>query len=104
MKQTICMLTALSALVLLGRAAPAQEVYADPIGEYGAPVGGPMVYGGDVGNAPIGGPMVYGGDVGNAPIGGPMIYGGDVGNAPIGGPMVGGGDVGNAPIGDDTLY
>jgi hypothetical protein len=78
----------LAALLSFGYAAQAQ-VYADPIGEYGASVGGPMVYGGDVGNAPIGGPMVYGGDVGNAP---------------IGGPMVGGGDVGNAPIGGDTLY
>ena len=71
----------------------AQEVYGSPIGEYNGPIGGPMVYGQDVGSAPIGGPMMYGDPVGSAPIGGPMV-----GGAPVGS----GGD--DQPIGGDTLY
>jgi hypothetical protein len=86
----------------------AQEVFGDPIGAEGRPIGGPMVYGEDVGSAPIGGPMMYGEPVGSAPIGGPMMYGDPVGSAPIGGPMVGGEPVGSGgddqPIGGDTLY
>ena len=85
-----------------------QEVFGDPIGAEGRPIGGPMVYGEDVGSAPIGGPMMYGEPVGSAPIGGPMMYGEDVGSAPIGGPTLGGNPVGTGgddqPIGGDTLY
>jgi hypothetical protein len=86
----------------------AQEYFGEPIGAEGRPIGGPMVYGEDVGSAPIGGPMLYGEPVGSAPIGGPMVYGEDVGSAPIGGAMVGGAPVGTGgddqPIGGDTLY
>jgi len=82
--------------------------YAAPIGEYDGPVGGPSMYGQDVGNAPIGGPSMYGQDVGNAPIGGPSMYGGDVGNAPIGGPSMYGAPVDQGsedqPIGGEPLY
>jgi hypothetical protein len=85
-----------------------QEVFGEPIGEEDGPVGGPMVYGEDVGSAPIGGPAVYGQDVGSAPIGGPDVDGAPVGSAPIGGPMVGGEPVDEGdeaePVGGDTLY
>jgi hypothetical protein len=89
-------------------AAYTQEEFAEPIGEEDSPVGGPMVYGQDVGSAPIGGPAVYGEDVGSAPIGGPMVGGAPVGSAPIDGPMIGGDAVQEggegAPIDGDTLY
>jgi hypothetical protein len=85
-----------------------QEVYGEPIGEEDGPVGGPMVYGQDVGSPPVGGPAVYGEDVGSPPIGGPDVEGAPVGSGPIGGPMVGGEPVEEgdeaAPIGGDTLY
>jgi len=101
-------LVALFAAAAWSSTALAQEYFADPIGAEGRPIGGPMVYGEDVGSAPIGGPMLYGEPVGSAPIGGPMVYGQDVGSAPIGGPMVGGAAVGTGgdgqAIGGDTLY
>jgi len=86
------------------------QIYADPVGEGDAQIGGPMVYGGDVGNAPIGGPMVYGAPAGegDGQIGGPMVYGEPVYDGPIGGAMVGGAPVDSGgddqPIGGDTLY
>jgi hypothetical protein len=88
--------------------AAGQEVFGEPIGEDDGAVGGPMVYGQDVGSPPVGGPAVYGQDVGSPPIGGPDVEGAPVGSGPIGGPMIGGepveeGDEG-APIGGDTLY
>jgi hypothetical protein len=83
----------------------AQEEYGSPIGEYNGPIGGPTMYGEDVGNGPIGGPTMYGEAVGNGPIGGPSMYGEAVGNGPIGGPSMYGAPVGDdAPIGGDTLY
>jgi hypothetical protein len=86
----------------------AQEVFGEPIGEEDGPIGGPTVYGQDVGSPPVGGPMVYGEDVGSAPIGGPMVGGEPVGSAPIDGPMIDGAPVGTGgddePIGGDTLY
>src|SRR5215470_18773046 len=79
------------------------QIYADPVGEGDAQIGGPMVYGGDVGNAPIGGPMVYGAPAGygDGQIGGPMVYGepAGYGDGQIGGAMVGGAPVGTG--GDD---
>jgi len=86
------------------------QMYADPVGEGDAQIGGPMVYGGDVGNAPISGPMVYGAPAGygDGQIGGPMVYGEPVYDGPVGGAMVGGAPVGTGgddqPIGGDTLY
>ena len=68
----------------------AQEEYGSPIGEYNGPIGGPTMYGEDVGNGPIGGPSMYGEAVGNGPVGGPSMYGEPVGD--------------DAPIGGDTLY
>ena len=94
----------------------AQEDFAEPIGEDNAPVGGPMIYGEDVGSAPIGGPMVGGEAVQDggegAPIDGPMVGGEAVQDggegAPIDGAMIGGEAVQDggegAPVGDDTLY
>ena len=99
---------ALAAASIWSSAGLGQEVFADPIGGEGRPIGGPMVYGQDVGSAPIGGPMLYGEPVGSAPIGGPMMYGEPVGSAPIGGPMLGGAPVDSGgdgqAIGGDTLY
>jgi hypothetical protein len=84
------------------------QVYAAPVGEGDAPIGGPMAYGAPVGSGPIGGPMVYGDPVGSGPIGGPMIYGNPVGSGPIGGPAMYGSPVDSggddAPVGGDTLY
>src|SRR5215468_366145 len=56
------------------------QIYADPVGDGNAPIGGPMVYGAPAGegDGQIGGHMVYGEPVYDGPIGGAMVGGAPV--------------------------
>ena len=107
MKRFVHFALVLVAWFVIMPAAFGQEEFAEPIGEEDGQIGGPAVYGQDVGSAPVGNAPVYGADVGDAPIGGEMVGGAPVGSAPIDGPMIGGEPVQegeDAPVGGEPLY